>query len=148
MTVKVTMEFPDAAAAILALQNLNLTSGSSSKSESSTTPKKNRTKAASESPPPAEAPSSTSAEATSAPPPSEKAAPAAGAKSDAGTSPAPSVPTVDEVRAALTQCQARNGGDLVKPREILSKYAPSGTLGTLKEEDRAKVIAECLGTTK
>jgi hypothetical protein len=52
------------------------------------------------------------------------------------------VPTLDQVRAALTQYQARNGGSIEKPREVLGKYAPTGTLGSLKEEDRAKLIAE------
>lgn len=118
----------------------------SSKSESSTTAKKTRTKAASSSSSESTTTtSSTSAAATTAEPPKEAApeAPAAKPSTETGTSPAPSVPSLDAVRAALTQCQARNKGDISAPRAILVKYAPTGTLGSLKEEDRQKVIDEC-----
>jgi|GEM_PF-1764721 len=116
---------------------------SSSSASTTTKTAKKATKAASESPP-AAAPSSTSAEPTSVESPSEKAAPVKESAAT-GTSPASStpIPTLDDVRYALTQCQARNGGDIAKPRDILSKYAKTGTLGSLSEADRAKVIEEC-----
>lgn len=122
-----------------------------SNSGSSTTTKKTRTKATSSSTPvesaATEAASSTSAEATSEAPPSEAApeAPAPSKSNGSGTSPASStaIPSLDDVRAALTKCQARNKGDLAVPRAILGKYAKTSTLGSLKDEDRAKVISEC-----
>lgn len=86
--------------------------------------------------------SSTSTEASPAQPasaPAEQASPAAATGS---TSPASNIPSLDDVRAALTQCQGRNNGDAAIPRGVLSKYSVSGTLDKLKEEDRAKVIAE------
>jgi hypothetical protein len=86
--------------------------------------------------------SSTSDAASTAAAPSAAAAPAPAKASASGTSPASSTPTKDDVRDALTAYQTKCQGDIVKPREILTKYAPSGTLGTLKEEDYAKLIAE------
>jgi len=47
------------------------------------------------------------------------------------------------VRAALTARQNRDGGDATQAKAILGKYAKTGTLGSLAEGDRAKVIAEC-----
>lgn len=50
---------------------------------------------------------------------------------------------MDDVRAALTARQNRDGGDATEARKILAKYAKTGTLGSLAEADRAKVINEC-----
>jgi hypothetical protein len=119
-------------------------------SESSTTPsatpRKKRSSAASASTSPASeetaAASSTSDAASTAAAPSAAAASEPAKASASGTSPASSSPTKDNVRDALTAYQTRCNGDIVKPREILTKYAPSGTLGTLKEEDYGKLIAE------
>lgn len=125
-----------------------LLAAESSKSESSTTTRKTRTKAASASTDTAPATTSSTSDAPT-PPASPSAEEAPEEKPiGAGTLPASKEPTsttpsVDEVRAALTQCQARNGGALDKPRAILLKYAKTGTLGSLAEADRAKVIAEC-----
>lgn len=94
------------------------------------------------------APSSTSAEASTAAAPSAPVAAAPAAPATSGTSQASSVPSLDAVRAELTQCQARHNGDMSVPRGVLSKYAPSGTLGTLKDEDRQKVIDECKALPK
>jgi putative DNA primase/helicase len=68
-------------------------------------------------------------------------------------------PTLDEVRAALTQCQERHGGDVTIPREILTKFAtlkpeaseawvnaagpPTASLSCIAAADRQKVIDAC-----
>jgi hypothetical protein len=123
---------------------------SSSSSASSTTPaaapRRKRSSAAAASTGDAStataASSSTSSEASTAAAPSAQEAPAAATPSTTGTSPASSTPSKDDIRAKLTAYQAKCGGDIAKPREILSKYAPTGTLGSLKEEDHVKLAAE------
>jgi len=126
--------------------------GASSKSESTTTKKPSRTKAASASQAEALATSSsTSVVLTSEAPQvaAEQAVQAAKQSAESGTSQASKeptsqrIPTLDEVRKALTECQTRHSGDASKPREQLLKFAPTGTLGSLKEEDRQKVIDAC-----
>jgi hypothetical protein len=91
----------------------------------------------------APAPSTSDASAPTAAASSTCAAEAPSGKAASGTSQASSLPSLDDVRYELTQCQGRSNGDQTVPKAILAKYAPSGTLGTLKDEDRAKVIAEC-----
>ena len=46
------------------------------------------------------------------------------------------------MRTALTQAQTRCGGK-EKPMAVLGKYSSDGVMSGLKEEDYAKVIAEC-----
>lgn len=122
---------------------------SSASSDSTTTPspRKRRASAAASSTQaasaPTEAASSTSTAESTPAQPSAQAAQAAAASPASGTSPASSLPSKDDVRGALTRYQAACGGDMAPPREILTKYAPTGTLGSLKEEDYAKVIKAC-----
>jgi hypothetical protein len=68
-------------------------------------------------------------------------APAASATSPSEEEPAKE-PTLDDVRAALVQCQTRKGSKEV-PLTILKKYASTGTTGSLPKDKYAAVIAEC-----
>ena len=113
----------------------------SSNSDSSTTapaaPRKKRSSAPAASTSPESAATAAASSTSTEAKPAEAAAP-----STTGTSPASSTPSKDDVRGALTRYQAACGGGMAPPREILTKYAPSGTLGTLKDEDYSKLIAE------
>jgi hypothetical protein len=50
---------------------------------------------------------------------------------------------LDAMREALVRCQTRHGGDLTVSRQILQKYAPSGSLGDVKLKDCPALIADC-----
>lgn len=119
----------------------------SSNSASSTTPAAPRRKKASSAPSESTSPAPAQTEAASSTSTAAKEAEASPPAST-GTSPASSIPSVDDVRGVLTRHQAACGGDMGPPREILTKYAPTGTLGSLKEQDRAKVISECEAAIK
>jgi hypothetical protein len=117
-----------------------LVDASKSDSKPATSAKAKAGKASSASMPAASAEQMAATSSTSAA--SESTAPKAESTPASGTSQASSTPTLDEVRKALNACGFRFAGDIDVPRAILLKYAKSGTLGSLAEGDRAKVIAE------
>jgi putative DNA primase/helicase len=51
--------------------------------------------------------------------------------------------SLQQTRAALIQCQTRNGGDHTVPSEILAKYATTGTLDSVPEAHRETLISDC-----
>lgn len=143
MSVKITLEFPTAAAALAALQTLTGTFVP----DEVVRPTRGRKPAAAAvttsaaTPTASEAPTA-AAEASSAPTTDTPAAAQPATVPEAKPAASASELTDKDVRTALVQLQTRKGTKK-EAQAILDKFAPNGVIAGVKKEDYAKLIAEC-----